>query len=206
MLGLKTLPRSISRTQVRVPRADIANAATRPIRLRKTFTAAPHMSSVQNNDTARLAGKYLTVVLDNEAYGIAVLKVREIIRLQKITPVPQMPAFVKGVINLRGRVIPVIDLRLKFGLKADFAERTCVVVVQIALEESRNVQMGLVVDSVEEVVSLTAAEIEPTPEFGARIDTSYLLGLAKVKGVVKTLLDIERVVAPETVERLSQVG
>jgi purine-binding chemotaxis protein CheW len=164
------------------------------------------MSSLQNTDTSRLAGKYLTVVLDNEAYGIAVLKVREIIRLQKITPVPQMPVFVKGVINLRGRVIPVIDLRLKFGLKAEMGERTCVVVVQIAIDSTRNVQMGLVVDSVEEVVNLTGSEIEPTPEFGARIDTSYLLGLAKVKGVVKTLLDIERVVAPETVERLSQVG
>lgn len=164
------------------------------------------MSSLQANDTSRLAGKYLTVVLDNEAYGIAVLKVREIIRLQKITPVPQMPVFVKGVINLRGRVIPVIDLRIKFGLQAVLAERTCVVVVQIALDAGRNVQMGLVVDCVEEVVNLTAAEIEPTPEFGARIDTSYLLGVAKVKGVVKTLLDIERVVAPETVERLAQVG
>jgi purine-binding chemotaxis protein CheW len=164
------------------------------------------MSSLQANDTSRLAGKYLTVVLDNEAYGIAVLKVREIIRLQKITPVPQMPVYVKGVINLRGRVIPVIDLRIKFGLQAVLAERTCVVVVQISLEPGRNVQMGLVVDCVEEVVNLTAAEIEPTPEFGARIDTSYLLGVAKVKDVVKTLLDIERVVAPETVERLAQVG
>ncbi len=164
------------------------------------------MSSPQNQDTGRLAGKYLTVVLDNEAYGIAVLKVREIIRLQKITPVPQMPDFVKGVINLRGRVVPVIDLRVKFGLKAEIADRTCVVVVQISVEAGRNIQMGLVVDSVEEVVSLTEAEIEPTPEFGARIDTSYLLGLAKVKGVVKTLLDIERVVAPETVERLGQVA
>lgn len=164
------------------------------------------MSAPQNQDTSRLAGKYLTVVLDNEAYGIAVLKVREIIRLQKITPVPQMPEFVKGVINLRGRVVPVIDLRIKFGLKAEIADRTCVVVVQITLDAGRNVQMGLVVDSVEEVVSLTGAEIEPTPEFGARIDTSYLLGLAKIKGVVKTLLDIERVVAPETVERLGQVA
>jgi len=164
------------------------------------------MSSLNTNDTARLAGKYLTVVLDNEAYGIAVLKVREIIRFQKITPVPQMPVFVKGVINLRGRVIPVIDLRIKFGLKAEIAERTCVVVVQIAVDASRNVQMGLVVDSVEEVVTLTGAEIEPTPEFGARIDTSYLLGLAKIKGVVKTLLDIERVVAPETVERLARAS
>lgn len=164
------------------------------------------MSTANTSDTSRLAGKYLTVVLDNEAYGIAVIKVREIIRLQKITPVPQMPVFVKGVINLRGRVIPVIDLRIKFGLKAELAERTCVVVVQIALEAGRNVQMGLVVDSVEEVVSLTSSEIEPTPEFGARIDTSYLLGLAKIKGVVKTLLDIERVVAPETIERLAKIG
>lgn len=164
------------------------------------------MSTLNPNDTSRLAGKYLTVVLDNEAYGIAVLKVREIIRLQKITPVPQMPVFVKGVINLRGRVIPVIDLRIKFGLAAELAERTCVVVVQIALDAGRNVQMGLVVDSVEEVVSLTGAEIEPTPEFGARIDTSYLLGLAKVKGVVKTLLDIERVVAPDTLERIAKAA
>ena len=100
----------------------------------------------------------------------------------------------------------MIDLRIKFGLNAELAERTCVVVVQIALEAGRNVQMGLVVDSVEEVVNLTGAEIEPTPEFGARIDTSYLLGLAKIKGVVKTLLDIERVVAPETMERIAHAA
>jgi purine-binding chemotaxis protein CheW len=156
--------------------------------------------------TAGLAGKYLTVVLDNEAYGIAVLKVREIIRLQKITPVPQMPGFVKGVINLRGRVIPVIDLRVKFGLKAEFAERTCIVVVQVAVSSEQTVQMGLIVDSVEEVVNLTAGEIEPTPEFGTRIDTSYLLGMAKVKGQVKTLLDLDRVVAPETVRALAQTA
>lgn len=153
-----------------------------------------------------LAGKYLTVVLDNEAYGIAVIKVREIIRLQKITPVPQMPGFVKGVINLRGRVIPVIDLRVKFGLKAEFAERTCIVVVQVALSAEQTVQMGLIVDSVEEVVSLASGEIEPTPEFGTRIDTSYLLGMAKVKGQVKTLLDLDRVVAPETVCALASVA
>jgi purine-binding chemotaxis protein CheW len=151
-----------------------------------------------------LAGKYLTVVLDNEAYGIAVLKVREIIRMQKITPVPQMPGFVKGVINLRGRVIPVVDLRVKFGLKAEFAERTCIVVVQVKLPTEQVVQMGLIVDSVEEVVTLTKEEIEPTPDFGTKVDTSYLLGMAKVKGQVKTLLDIDRVVAPETVQAIVQ--
>ncbi len=164
------------------------------------------MSTLQVAPASAQAGKYLTVVLDNEAYGIAVLKVREIIRLQKITPVPQMPDFVKGVINLRGRVIPVIDLRLKFGLKAEFAERTCIVVVQVKISDETTVQMGLIVDTVEEVVTLAANEIEPTPDFGTRIDTSYLLGMAKIKGVVKTLLDIDRVVSPDTVQAIVQTA
>ncbi|HRE05971.1 MAG TPA: chemotaxis protein CheW [Opitutaceae bacterium] len=154
--------------------------------------------------TTQSAGKYLTVSLENESYGIAVLKVREIIRMQKITPVPQMPEFVRGVLNLRGRVIPVVDLRVKFGLKAEFADRTCIVVVQVKLPTGQLVQMGLIVDSVEEVVNLSGSEIEPTPDFGARIDTGYILGMAKVKGQVKTLLDIDRVVAPETVEHIAQ--
>src|SRR4051812_29302447 len=164
------------------------------------FPAPMSSPTVANN-----AGKYLTVALDNEAYGIAVLKVREIIRMQKITPVPQMPAFVKGVINLRGRVIPVVDLRVKFGLKAEFADRTCIVVVQVKLPTSQTVQMGLIVDSVEEVVTLSSTEIEPTPDFGTKINTEYLLGMAKVKGLVKTLLDIDRVVSPETVQAMAQV-
>ena len=152
------------------------------------------------------AGKYLTVVLAGESYGIAVLKVREIIRLQKITPVPQTPAFVKGIINLRGRVIPVVDLRVKFGLNAEFAERTCIVVVQVRLSADTTVQMGLIVDAVEEVTNLAASEIEATPEFGTSIDTSYILGMAKVKGEVKTLLDIDQVVAPETVRALASAA
>lgn len=154
--------------------------------------------------TAHLQGKYLTVVLDREAYGIAVLKVREIIRMQKITPVPQMPEFVKGVINLRGHVIPVVDLRVKFGLKAEFADRTCIVVVQVVLPSGPRVQMGLIVDSVEEVAHLNAQDIEPTPEFGTKLNTECLLGMAMVKGQVKTLLDIDRVVSAETVKEISQ--
>ncbi|MDD2763118.1 MAG: chemotaxis protein CheW [Opitutaceae bacterium] len=151
-----------------------------------------------------LTGKYLTVVLHREAYGIAVLKVREIIRLQKITPIPHMPPYVKGVINLRGRVIPVVDLRLKFGLEAVIAERTCIIVVQVKLASETTVQMGLIVDSVDEVVNLNDSEIEPTPDFGSRLNTEYILGIAKVKGTVKTLLDIDRVVAPETVVSLAR--
>jgi len=164
-------------------------------------TAVPTAAVTAN---AKQVGKYLTVGLDNEAYGIAVLKVREIIRMQKITSVPQLPGFVKGVINLRGRVIPIVDLRVKFGLKAEFTERTCIVVVQVKLPTEQVVQMGLIVDSVEEVVNLPAEEIEPTPEFGTKVDTTYLLGMAKIKGQVKTLLDIDRVVAPETVQAIAQ--
>lgn len=164
----------------------------------------PTQSLSSASATSQCAGKYLTVNLDEEAYGLAVLKVREIIRMQKITPVPQMPEYVRGVLNLRGRVIPVVDLRVKFGLKAEFAERTCIVVVQVKLPSTQTVQMGLIVDSVEEVVNLNAQDIEPTPDFGTRIDTSYLLGMAKVKGQVKTLLDIDRVVGSDTVEQITR--
>jgi purine-binding chemotaxis protein CheW len=150
-----------------------------------------------------LCGKYLTVLLQGEAYCISVIKVREIIRQQRITPVPQMPEFVKGVINLRGRVIPIVDLRVKFSVKAEFTERTCIVVVQVSASSAQPVHMGLIVDSVEEVVTLSQAELEPTPDFGARVDTAYLLGMAKVKGSVKMLLDIDRVIAPETVAAMA---
>jgi purine-binding chemotaxis protein CheW len=164
----------------------------------------PSMSTTtQAPINTQFAGKYLTVGLANEAYGFAVLKVREIIRMLKITPVPQMPAFVKGVVNLRGRVIPVIDLRVKFGLEAAFTERTCIVVAQVKAADGQSIQMGLIVDSVEEVNQLSAQEIEPTPEFGTKIDTTYLLGLAKVKGQIKTLIDIDKVVAPEAVKEIA---
>ncbi len=161
--------------------------------------SAPTSSAPQ----AALAGKYLTIGLGAEAYGIAILRVREIIRMQKITSVPQMPDFVKGVINLRGRVIPVVDLRVKFGFPADFAERTCIVVVQVRLANAQTVPMGLIVDRVEEVANLGLDEIEPTPEFGTKVNTAYILGLAKVRDQVKTLLDIDRVVAAETVEAMA---
>lgn len=156
-------------------------------------------TSVDTSTPNHLAGKYLTVVLDEESYGIDVLKIREIIRLQKITPVPQLPDYVRGVINLRGRVVPVVDLRVKFGLTAEITDRTCIVVVHIKSLDQQAISVGLVVDSVEEVASLTAEDIEPTPEFGNRIKTSYLLGMAKFNGQVKTLLDIERVVTSDAV-------
>jgi purine-binding chemotaxis protein CheW len=159
------------------------------------------MNTTPETSAIAAPGKYLTLLLDHEAYGIAVMQVREIIRHQKITRVPHMGASVMGVINLRGRIIPVIDLRIKFGFPAEISERTCVVVVQVQHQSGAGQQMGLIVDAVDEVVNLSAADIEPTPDFGTKLDTTYLLGMAKVKGQVKTLLDIDRVVGGDAALR-----
>jgi len=149
-------------------------------------------------------GKYLTFTLHDESYGIEVLKVREIIRQTNITAVPQMPAYVRGVINLRGKIIPVMDLRLRFGF-ADAAstEHTCIIVVQVKLPDGKATQMGLVVDGVEEVANIAAADIEETPNFGGQISTDYIVGMAKIKGAVKTLLDIDGVVGAEALKTIS---
>ncbi len=152
------------------------------------------------------AGKYLTFQLGNEEYGICVLKVREIMGIQEITAVPQTPEHVKGVINLRGKVVPVIDLRLKFRLPpAEYTPRTCIIVTQLE-GECGVVQMGVVVDSVSEVVNLAASEIEDTPDFGQAAGSGYLLGLAKLKGRVKILLDIEKVLSGEDGQRFAGAG
>jgi len=144
-----------------------------------------------------LAGKYLTFALGNEEYGLPVLKVREIIKVMDITQVPQVPGHVRGVINLRGKVIPVIDLRLKFGFpQQDYTERTCIIVVDVAMSGA-NVMMGIVVDSVSEVLNVASAEIDQAPEFGDHVTTDYVLGLAKVKGTVKILLALDKVLGAD---------
>jgi len=151
------------------------------------------------------AGKYLTFQLANEEFGIRVLKVREIMGLQEITAVPQTPAHVKGVINLRGKVVPVIDLRLKFGVaSAEYTQRTCIIVTQVQ-GENGSVLMGIIVDGVSEVLNLTAAEIEDTPDFGEAVTGQYLLGMAKVKGKVKILLDIDRVLSTQDLHNLNAI-
>jgi purine-binding chemotaxis protein CheW len=148
---------------------------------------------------ADLVGKYLTFALGEEEYGVPVLKVREIIKMMDITLVPQVPHHVKGVINLRGKVIPVVDLRLKFGFAEQaYTERTCIIVVEVALSSSK-VMMGIVVDAVSEVLNISADEIEQTPEFGERVTTDFMKGVAKVKGKVKILLDLDRVLGAEGV-------
>jgi purine-binding chemotaxis protein CheW len=147
-------------------------------------------------------GKYLVFELNGEECCIQVLKVREIMGLQDITAVPQTPAYVRGVINLRGKVIPVVDLRLKFGLpETEYTQRTCIIVVQVE-KDGRKMLMGIVVDSVAEVLNLVASDIEDTPNFGQGVSTPYLLGIAKVKGRVKLLLHIDEVMTSQELHGL----
>jgi len=151
------------------------------------------------------AGKYLTFQLASEEFGIQVLKVREIMGVQDITAVPQTPPHIKGVINLRGKVVPVVDLRLKFGLPpADYTARTCIIVTQLKSDNS-TVLIGVVVDGVAEVLNLSTQEIEDTPDFGEKLETRYLLGMAKVKGKVKILLDIDRILSAQDLHKLNAI-
>jgi len=169
-------------------------------------TAIATNSSSEANSSAsadRRAGKYLSFRLGKEDFAIQVLKVREIVGIQDITSVPQMPGYVKGVINLRGKVIPVVDLRLKFGLEErEYTQRTCIIVVQTH-HAGAAVLTGIIVDEVSEVLNLAVTEIEDTPDFGEDVATPYLLGMAKVKGNVKMLLDIDQVLANSETMSLS---
>lgn len=165
--------------------------------------AAPAAEPATQAKTSDRAGKYLTFHLGKEEYAIQVLKVREIMGIQDITAVPQTPDYVRGVINLRGKVVPVLDLRLKFGLpEMEYTQRTCIVVIEVR-GEGGSLLMGMVVDGVSEVLNISATDIENTPDFGAGIAIPYLLGMAKIKGKVKILLDIERVLSPQELENLS---
>jgi purine-binding chemotaxis protein CheW len=151
----------------------------------------------ENLGTMQHEGKYLTFSMGQENYGIGIRKVKEIIGMISITSVPQTPAFFKGVINLRGKVIPVVDLRVRFGMEqVEYTERTCIVVVEVPGKAATQL-MGVVVDSVSEVVNIKGEDIEETPSFGTDLDSDYILGLAKISGGVKILLDIDRTLCTE---------
>jgi purine-binding chemotaxis protein CheW len=155
---------------------------------------------------AEKGGKYLSFSLAEEEYGIGILQIKEIIGMMNITVIPKTPEFVKGVINLRGKVIPVIDLRLKFGMEAiPYAERTCIIVVEIDGRTS-TMLIGIVVDSVSEVLNVRAENIEPAPAFGASLDTDYILGMAKMDSGVKILLDINKVLGADEIAGLEKVS
>lgn len=150
------------------------------------------------------AGKYLTFQLRKEVYGIEILKVQEIIGLMPVTRVPKTPDFVRGVINLRGKVIPVVELRRKFDFETqEDTERTCIVVVQVAWVTGP-VTMGLIVDEVSEVLNVSVDQIEPPPAFGSGVDTDFILGMGKIGQKVVMLLDVDKVLANQELAAVAQ--
>jgi len=164
-----------------------------------TATEAQHMvGSIRDKE-----GKYLTFALANEEYGLEILKVREIIGYIDVTGVPQTPHYIKGVINLRGQVIPVVDLRAKFGMETtEVTDETCIIVVEIT-QAGRKCNTGIVVDRVQEVLDIAGGDIEEAPQFGGSVTIDFILGMGKVNNSVKILLDIDRVLAGD---RLAGLG
>jgi purine-binding chemotaxis protein CheW len=151
-----------------------------------------------------LQGKYLTFLLDKEEYGLEIIKVKEIIGMMNITFLPKTPHYVKGVINLRGRIIPVMDLRLKFGLEEiEATEKTCIIVVEID-NEGQKMTVGIIVDSVSEVLNIIVDDLEDTPKFGVEINNDFILAFAKIQGKVKILLDISRVLSAEEIVKITE--
>lgn len=140
-------------------------------------------------------GKYLTFALGKEEYGLEILKVREIIGVMDITATPRTPAYVKGVINLRGQVIMVVDLRTKFCMpSAERTDQTCIIVVETA-REGRKLSTGIIVDHVSEVLNISSESIEDPPQLGTGSDDDFILGMGKIGESVKILLDIDKVLS-----------
>lgn len=157
-------------------------------------------TAVASIDVSRRSGKFLTFYLGGEEYGVEILKVHEIIGMLAITRIPRAPEYIRGVVNLRGKVIPIMDLRLRFGMEAASADENCIIVVQV-----RGVQIGIVVDQVSEVANIGANEVEDTPSFGSDVQTDFLLGIAKSEGHVKLLLDIDKVLSTAEVAQVAGV-
>lgn len=163
-----------------------------------------NLSQANEIRNANREGKYLTFTLAGEDYGVVIIKVKEIIGMMAITSVPQTPGWVKGVINLRGKVIPVTDLRLKFGMDCiAYTDRTCIIVTEIQTD-SQPILMGIVVDSVSEVLTIRGSEIEDAPDFGSSLGTEYIMGMAKSGGGVKILLDIDKVLTRADLSALAE--
>lgn len=161
--------------------------------MQETSSYSEQKNSREKVKTNEREGKYLTFCLENEEYGIGILKIKEIIGMMAITSVPQTPDFVRGVINLRGRVLPVIDLRMKFSMpETEYTEKTCIIVVELDMGESY-LHVGIVVDSVSEVLNIKEEDVDESVSFGVSVNTEYIQGIAKMENSVKILLDIEKV-------------
>ncbi len=163
------------------------------------------MAEVERVLTEGAEGKYLLFELGGEEYGIEILRVREIIGLMDITPVPQSPPFIRGVINLRGKIIPVLDMRRRFGMEeGEYTERSCIIVTELKNGKDQ-LMLGMLVDGVREVANIPADQIDPAPQFGASVDTRYIMGMAKMKERVAILLDVEKLLKDGEVALLEEV-
>ncbi len=170
------------------------------------LTAAAKMPAATANVTNAEIQQYLTFLLGGEMYGLAILNVKEIIEYGSLTEIPMMPSFIRGVINLRGAVVPVVDLLARFGGKqSEISRRSCIVIVEMASDEGRQ-DIGVVVDAVSEVLEISAGEIEPTPAFGAKIRTDFIAGMGKVAGNFVILLNIQRVLSSDEMAMLANAG
>ena len=165
--------------------------------LETSISTLNHELQTSSTSADKRGGKYLIFSLADEEFGVKVLKIKEIMGMQEITAVPNTAPYVKGVINLRGQVIPVVDLRMKFSLPScDYTHRTCIIVVTTQGKAGDRL-VGAIADGVAEVLTLSTEEIEDTPDFGSGAASPYLLGMAKVKGTVKILLDIDEVLGEQ---------
>ena len=167
---------------------------------------AAQAQTVVGESLAEMAGKYLTFQLGSENYGLQILKVQEIIGIMNVTKVPRTPSYVRGVINLRGKVIPVIELRVKFGMDtSEDSERTCIIVLQVSHGDTSLIT-GIIVDEVSEVLDIAANQIEPAPSFGTTVDTEFILGMGKVGNKVIMMLDVDRVLSMGDLAALSSLA
>lgn len=152
---------------------------------------------LKTNVVRAKAGKYLTFKLGDEIYGLEILKVQEIIGMMKITAVPKMPEFIRGVINLRGKIIPVVNLRVKFNMpRQENTVKSCIIVVQIR-QQSNIFTMGILVDEVSEVLNISQEQIDDPPSFGSAVDVDFIMGMGKIIQKVVILLDIDNVITKE---------
>ena len=150
--------------------------------------------------------QYLTFTLGGEMFAVAILNVKEIIEYGSVTEIPMMPGFIRGVINLRGAVVPVVDLSCRFGGKSSqVARRTCIVILELEQEDQRH-DLGIMVDAVSEVLDIARADIEPPPSFGAKIRTDFISGMGKVNGKFVIILDADRVLSVEEIAMLTQIS
>lgn len=165
------------------------------------------MSTIDHNTGDANENKFLSFRIGREEFGVEILRVREIIGVIDVTPLPQTPAYVKGVINLRGKIIPVIELRAKLGLEPkEYTEETCIIVVEVSDGGDERFHMGVIVDSVSEVIDIPRDNIEPAPRFGSNLNTSYILGMGKVKEQVLILLDIDRVMTQADLTHIAEAA